>query len=223
MKKGLKRKESGVPGLPYNSEIIAFGQAEGLSPYEVFLLLVLRSSMNPTNLTCWKSERTLSNEMRCSQSTVKRSVKSLRRKGILNIKSGHETKGVVSPTNEYGIATDRVHMGHKEPSTEVTETQVHGSHRALNTAKEIKQGEYNNIIPMMMQGFLKTLKKVKAEKTIPLPEKRSGREARLLPRILSVSFRRPALPLLRMRRNSNASTGATSHPLSTSPRGTLTP
>jgi hypothetical protein len=70
MKKSKEKKRTtGLPGLPYPSEIIALGIKVNLSNHARHLLHVLRAAMNSENLNleCWKSEKTLALEMGVSR------------------------------------------------------------------------------------------------------------------------------------------------------------
>lgn len=99
-----EKKKSGIPGLPFSSEIAELGKELKLSEHEVFLLVWLCAAMNEKteNKSCWKSEATLADEMRCSRQMITRAVNHLREKGLITVGKLGERKGFIQ-RNIYSI------------------------------------------------------------------------------------------------------------------------
>jgi hypothetical protein len=91
-----------IPGLPLFGDIVKLGKDLKLSIYERDFLMILRNSMNQQNRSCWKSLRTLAEDIRCSLRTAVEARKSLENKGLIQVGKREGWHGRFA-LNEYRI------------------------------------------------------------------------------------------------------------------------
>lgn len=170
-----ERKKRRIEGLPYNSDIIELGIQLELTPYERFLLLVLRGSIHEENKICWKTELTLAKEMGCSRSTISRVLKRLRGKDIIAIDKKRKRMGFENniysfnfpwvnyiPATQAGASKSDKDLRPDDTDICIQENQEYASERHFNRIKgnRIKKKEQRQQINEEedQQPFLKDKK-----------------------------------------------------------------
>jgi hypothetical protein len=94
-RKQKPRERTIIQGLPFPSDIITIAQERKLNNWECHLLHTLRAAMNPKNRECWRSEKTLASEMRCSRFSVMRAVRGLTKEELITVGTKKTKNGTV--------------------------------------------------------------------------------------------------------------------------------